>query len=130
MTWLALMYVAIGGAVGSMARYAAMSLIGGLSPGTFPYGTLAVNIAGSFLMGVWIAYTAAMMPSRAKDLHLLFAVGVLGGFTTFSTFSLDTFFLIQRGEFVQAGAYVFGSVLISLAALMGGMWLLRNAGGA
>ena len=88
------------------ARYGAMSLIGRFNPHEFPYGTFAVNIFGSFLMGVWIATMAALLPPRAKDLHLLIAVGVLGGFTTFSTFSLDTFLLFERGLWAQAALYI------------------------
>ena len=95
-----------------------MSLVGRLSAEPFPYGTVVVNITGSFLMGAWIAYMATMLPSRAKDLHLLFAVGVLGGYTTFSTFSLDTFFLIERGLIFQAIVYIVSSVALSLGALI------------
>lgn len=127
MNMLSLMYVAFGGAFGSMARYVVMSLVGRTVPGTFPFGTFTVNIAGSFIMGVWIAVMATMMPSRAKDLHLLFAVGVLGGFTTFSTFSLDIFFLFERGEMINAALYILGSIILSVLALVAGMWLIRLA---
>jgi CrcB protein len=121
------MYVMLGGAIGSAARYASMSLLGKVSGNDFPYGTLFVNIFGSFLMGVWIAYMANLLPERGKNLHLLFAVGVLGGFTTFSTFSLDVFYLFERGAYPQMLAYVLGSVIISLLALMLGMYLVRLA---
>ncbi len=125
MTMLALMYVAIGGAVGSMGRYALMTVIGRFNASGFPYGTLTVNVLGSFLMGAWIAVMAAMMPARAKDLHTLFAIGLLGGFTTFSTFSIDLFLLIERGQMMQATLYMVGSVGASLLALTLGMWLLK-----
>jgi CrcB protein len=125
MTMLGLMYVAIGGAFGSMCRYALASLIGRLTTADFPIATFAINILGGFLMGVWIAAMAMWLPTKAKDLHLLFAVGVLGGFTTFSAFSLDLFFLIERGEVLQASAYALGSVVMSVAALIGGMWCIR-----
>jgi CrcB protein len=126
MDMTALMYVAIGGAFGSMCRYGAMTLIGHYSKaGDFPWGTFAVNILGGFLMGLWIAAMAEMMPNKAKDLHLLFAVGVLGGFTTFSTFSMEAFLLIERGLLTQAGFYIVGSVVLSIGGLIGGMWCLR-----
>jgi len=117
----------LGGAIGSAARYASMSLLGKVAGGNFPYGTLFVNIFGSFIMGVWISYMANLLPEKSKDLHLLFAVGVLGGFTTFSTFSLDVFYLFERGAYPQMLAYVLGSVIISLLALMLGMYLVRLA---
>jgi CrcB protein len=126
MSMIALMYVAVGGAVGSMWRYAMMTLIGHFTKaGEFPWGTFAVNVLGGFLMGLWIAAMAHILPARGKDLHLLFAVGVLGGFTTFSTFSLDTFLLLERGLLAQAGAYIVGSVVLSVLALVLGMWCIR-----
>ncbi len=123
---MALLYVMVGGAIGSAARYSAMSLISKLTAGDFPYGTLAVNVLGSMLMGVWIAVVATWLPNRAKDLHLLLAVGVLGGFTTFSAFSLDMFFLVERGLMMEAATYVLSSVIFSLGALMLGMWLTHK----
>ncbi len=122
---MSLIYVMIGGAIGSALRYLAMSLIGRLSVDSFPYGTFAVNIFGSFLMGVWIACMSNWLPERSKDLHLLFAVGVLGGFTTFSTFSLDVFYLFERGAYTQASVYVIGSVALSVIALVAGIWLVK-----
>ena len=126
MNMLSLMYVAFGGAFGSICRYIAMSLIGKLHNTPFPYGTFVVNISGSFLMGIWIAIIALLLPDRQKDLHLLFAVGVLGGFTTFSTFSLDAFLLIEKGLFGQAAAYVFGSIILSVIALFAAMVLVQK----
>ncbi|MDE3016581.1 MAG: fluoride efflux transporter CrcB [Pseudomonadota bacterium] len=128
MTFLSFMYVAVGGAFGSMCRYGVMSIIGKFNPGEFPLGTFAVNILGAFLMGLLVAVIATLLPSRAKDLHLLLAVGVLGGFTTFSTFSLDVFLMFERGTIAPALLYVFGSVVLSVAALMGGMWCIKLFG--
>jgi fluoride exporter len=125
-TPLALMYVAIGGAFGSLCRYACMQLIARLHETPFPYGTFLVNISGSFLMGLWIAVVALVLPERQKDLHLLVAVGALGGFTTFSTFSLDAFMLLEKQLYTQAAIYMAGSVLLSLAALFGGMVLVQR----
>ena len=123
---MALVYVMTGGAIGSGFRYALMSFIGRVSSGEFPYGTLAVNIIGSLLMGVWIGFMANLLPDKARNLHLLFAVGVLGGFTTFSTFSLDVFYLFERGQYLQITAYIFSSVLLSIAALALGVFLVRQ----
>jgi fluoride exporter len=122
---MALIYVMTGGAIGSAMRYIIMSFIGRLIANPFPFGTLTVNILGSFLMGVWIAVMANLLPERSRDLHLLFAVGVLGGFTTFSTFSLDIYYLFERSAYVEAASYIIGSVLISLLALVAGVWLVR-----
>ncbi|MEK6746654.1 MAG: fluoride efflux transporter CrcB [Pseudomonadota bacterium] len=119
-----LIYVMTGGAIGSALRYLMMSFIGRLIVSPFPYGTLAVNVLGSFVMGVWIAVMAHLLPERSRDLHLLFAVGVLGGFTTFSTFSLDIFYLFERTEYSQAAIYIISSVLVSVVALVFGMWLV------
>ena len=93
----------------------------------FPFGTFAVNILGGFVMGLWIATMAFTTPIHGKELHLLFAVGVLGGFTTFSAFSVDAYLLLERGEFLLAGAYMIGSVVVSILALFFGMWLIRLA---
>ncbi len=120
------MYVGIGGAVGSMLRYLLSALVGQASGSEFPYGTLTVNIFGSFLMGAWIAFAAYAVPEKSREsLHLLLAVGMLGGFTTFSAFSMDMFQLATRGLLLQAASYAAASLLVSLMALMAGMWLVK-----
>lgn len=94
--------------------------------GSFPYGTLAINIVGSGVMGLvigWFAFRAG--EGAPQDLRLFLATGILGGFTTFSTFSLDAVLLWQKGEIAQAGVYVLGSVCLSLAALVAGLALVR-----
>lgn len=110
--------VALGGAIGASARYmtnlAALRLAG---PG-FPWGTLAVNVAGSFLMGVLVGLLAQR---DAQRLAPFLMTGVLGGFTTFSAFSLDALTLWERGQIGLAGLYVAGSVLLSLAAIVAGV---------
>ncbi len=116
-----MLLVALGGAVGASARYgvglAAARLFG---PG-FPWGTLTVNVLGGLAMGVLIG---AFGHDRAKV--LLLGVGVLGGFTTFSAFSLETALMIERGALATAGAYAGGSVLASVAALFAGLALGRG----
>lgn len=129
MNMLNLMYVAFGGAMGAMGRFTVSELVARFNATGFPYGTLLINILGCLLMGVWIAVVATMAPTRAKDLHLLLAVGFLGGFTTFSAFSMDAFMLMERGMTFQAFLYVFGSVVLSVLALVGGMWMVKLAAG-
>ncbi|MCU4182355.1 fluoride efflux transporter CrcB [Bosea sp. BH3] len=93
---------------------------------SFPYGTLAINILGSGLMGLvagWFAFRAG--EGTPHGLRLFLATGILGGFTTFSAFSLDAVLLWQRGETAAAATYVVGSVLLSLAALVAGLALVR-----
>ena len=120
-----LVLVALGGALGSGLRHlvnlAALRLIG---PG-FPWGTLTVNIAGSFLMGLFVELLARRLGGSA-ELRLFVATGVLGGFTTFSAFSLDVAVLYERGAVVQAFAYVAASVIVAIAALFLGMWLAKT----
>lgn len=121
----AYLLVAIGGAIGSASRYGAGVFIGRLWGSSFPFATMLVNIAGSLLMGLLIGLLARTLPSWQEDARLFLAVGVLGGFTTFSSFSLDTVALIERGELGQAAIYVIVSVLISIAALFAGLALMR-----
>jgi fluoride exporter len=125
MNMLALMYVAIGGAVGSMGRYIVMSAVE--SPGSFPLGTMVVNILGGFLLGAMIAFMVLVLPNKGKDLHLLLAVGLLGGFTTFSAFSMDIYMLLERGLVMQTALYILGSVILSVVAFLAGMWCIRFA---
>ncbi len=116
--------VAFGGAAGSVMRHfvnvAALRTFGS----GFPAGTLAVNIAGSFLMGALVEFLALRF-NGSPQLRLLLATGFLGGFTTFSAFSLDFAVLWERGEVATAIGYVTVSVLASLAALFGGLALVR-----
>lgn len=118
--------VAAGGALGSVARY----LVGVASTRAFglafPWGTLIVNVAGSFLIGVLVELFAlkADLPQEAR---VFLTVGLCGGFTTFSTFSLDAWVLVERGAWWQAAAYVAGSVLLSIGGLVAGLYVVRAA---
>ncbi len=125
MTMLSLAYVAVGGAFGSMSRYMLMVSVSRYLSPSFPYGTFAANVLGSFLLGVVIAIIATMPPARARDLQLLLAVGFLGGFTTFSTFTMDAFMLMEKGLLVETILYVLGSFIVSLLAFIAGMYLIR-----
>jgi CrcB protein len=118
-----LLLVMIGGAVGAGLRYEAGRLaLRALGP-AFPWGTLIVNLSGGLLIGL---LAGAMGEGAAqRPLWMLLAVGVLGGFTTFSAFSLDLFAMIEHGQAGVALAYVAASVLGSLLLLMAGYWLAR-----
>ena len=120
-----ILLVGIGGALGSIARYSSGVLVGRLWPTTFPLATLLVNITGSLIMGLFIGWLARTTPAWQADARLFVAVGILGGFTTLSSFSLDTVVLIERGEVGQAVLYVLGSVVISIAALFVGLLIMR-----
>ena len=109
--------VALGGAAGAVARHGVNIGAGRLFGPGFPVGTVVVNILGSFLMGLLVVVLAA----RGNALSPLLMTGLLGGFTTFSAFSLDAVTLWQRGQGAVALAYVAGSVGLSLAALLAGL---------
>ncbi len=121
----ALLAVAVGGATGSVARYLLAGWIARLVGTGFPWGIMAINVLGSFAMGV-IVEGAALRWNMSNDLRAFIAVGILGGFTTFSSFSLDAVMLLQRNELVTAFAYIVGSVALSLAALFLGLLLIRH----
>ena len=93
----------------------------------FPFGTLIVNIAGSFLMGLFAGYFA-FRPWMGQHMRLFLTTGVLGGFTTFSAFSLDTALLIERHSYGLAAGYVVGTVAASMSGLFFGLALFRSAG--
>lgn len=118
-------FVALGGAIGSVARYGMMTAVGRWLGTTFPWGTLSVNVLGSFLMGVLIEVFVEELPI-SQELRAFLTVGVLGGFTTFSAFSLDAIMLFERGETGSAAAYICASVVLSVSALFAGLILMRH----
>ena len=118
--------VGIGGALGAMARFGFSSMVTRLWPTGFPLATLLINIIGSIAMGLLIGLLPRLMPSLQEEARLLVAVGILGGFTTFSSFSLDTIVLIERGELLLAGTYVLLSVVICLIGLYLGLLVTRG----
>ncbi len=117
--------VAIGGALGSMGRYGTGVLVGKAWSASFPLGTMLINIVGSLAMGLCIGYLVRTTPAWQADARLFVAVGVLGGFTTFSSFSLDAVSMLERGELGLALFYVLGSVIIGIAALFAGLVVMR-----
>ena len=114
--------VAAGGALGASARYVVVVAARRTMGIEFPWGTFAVNVVGSFLIGVLIVVMAEKVGMRLAP---FLVVGVLGGFTTFSAFSLDVAVLYERGEMVSAALYVLGSVVLSVAAVFAAMALTR-----
>lgn len=120
----AILQVAIGGAVGAVMRYLAVSGIVRAFGTGFPVGTVFVNLAGSFLMGLVVGWCGARVP--AFWAMPLLTVGVLGGFTTFSAFSLETVALLENGRSAAATIYVLVSVTGSVAALAAGLALSRG----
>ena len=121
MHWLA---VAIGGALGAMARYGFSGWIFDSTSHKFPYATLSVNVMGSLVMGVLfvlILEKGALPP----EMRSLLMIGFLGAFTTFSTFSLDALGLWQNGHLFLALVYALGTVVLCLAAITVAVWLTR-----
>ena len=122
--FMTLLQVALGGAIGAAARYASGVGVARLFGVTgFPLGVLAVNILGSFLMGALVVWLA-----RKGLTHLgpFLMTGILGGFTTFSAFSLEAVTLYERGALGQAALYVALSVGLSIGGLFAGLWLMRS----
>lgn len=118
--------VAAGGAIGASLRLLAVTAFSRMAPG-FPWGTVFVNVAGSFAMGVLAVVLMERVPGGWGRFAPFLLTGVLGGFTTFSAFSLDALFLIERGRMAAAAAYVAGSVLLSVGALWAGLLIARRA---
>jgi CrcB protein len=119
------LFIAGGGAIGAVFRYLVMARVGHMISGHLPYGTIVVNVLGSFILGALIEYLALVW-SPSQEVRAFLVVGVLGAFTTFSTFSMDSIVLMERGNYALAGWYIAGSVVLSIAALMGGMMLFRQ----
>lgn len=125
MTPATLFAAALGGALGSVARYVAGFYAGALFGSAFPWGTLFVNVSGSFLIGVLVE-SFALRWQVDPALRIFLVVGICGGYTTFSAFSLEVVAMIGRGALLHAAAYVVGSVVVSLAALYAGLFLVRR----
>ena len=121
-----ILQVALGGALGASLRYASNGMALRLLGGGFPYGTMAVNILGSFLMGLAAFYMLERMDGSFARYAPFILTGVLGGFTTFSAFSLDAVFLIERSRYLAAAIYMGGSVALAMLALIAGMALARS----
>jgi fluoride exporter len=119
--------VGLGGALGAMSRYGFSTLLNRFWTLGFPLATLLINIIGAIAMGLFVGLSARFIPAGAEQLKLFVAVGFLGGFTTFSAFSLDTITLLERGDIAPAILYVALSVVVCLAGLYLGLLLTRGS---
>lgn len=120
---LSVLSIAAGGALGAVSRH--FVNVGTASFGVaFPWGTLIVNVAGSFVMGLAIGLFAHLW-QPPQEVRSFLTVGFLGGLTTFSTFSLDAVTLYERGEVAMSALYIAASVIISIAGLFAGLYLVR-----
>jgi len=115
--------VALGGALGSVARYFVSTIQSPTWTG-FPYAIFTVNVSGGFIMGV-LTELMALKLNVSSEVRAFLTTGIMGGYTTFSTFSLESALLIQRQAYVTATGYVVGSAVLSIAALFCGLWIIR-----
>ncbi len=118
------LWIALGGAVGAALRHAMNIGIAKTAGGDFPWHTMLINISGSFVMGMLITLMALRW-NVTNELRAFLTTGILGGYTTFSAFSLDFAVLVERKAYALAGAYALGSVVLSLVAIFAGMALAR-----
>ena len=122
---MAYIVVFLGGGLGAALRHGINLALARLLGGGFPYATFFINVSGSFVMGL-IAAWFAFKGDASQHWRLFLTTGILGGYTTFSTFSLDSALLLERGAYAQAAVYVVGSALLSILALFAGLWLIRG----
>ena len=120
-----LLAVACGGALGAVARHLVSGQVMRWVGSGFPWGTLTVNVLGSFFLGVLLEYFALRW-SATQEMRGFLAVGLLGGFTTFSAFSLDAVLLLERGSLGPAFAYIVGNVVLSICGLFAGLVIFRQ----
>lgn len=120
-----LIAVAMGGAVGAVGRFLVVNAVGSQLGSGFPWGTFTVNLVGSFLLGALIEFSALHW-SPSPEMRAFLVVGMLGAFTTFSTFSLDSYTLIERGQIGAAVMYVGGSVVLCILGFWAGLATLRQ----
>jgi len=120
-----LLIVSAGGALGAASRYLVFVSATRLLGLNFPYGTLIVNVVGSFAMGALLELMALVW-NTSMHTRLFLAVGFLGAFTTFSTFSLDVAFLYERKAYALTAAYILASVVLSIGAFFAATWLIRR----
>ena len=117
--------VFLGAGIGGMMRHGVNVAVTRTLGSGFPYGIMAINIIGCLVMGLVAGYFT-LRGQASQDWRLFLTTGVLGGFTTFSAFSLDAALLYERGELGLMAVYVLGSVILSLAAVFAGLWAVRQ----
>jgi CrcB protein len=118
------LWIALGGALGATLRHFMNIWIARMSGSDFPWHTMLINISGSFVMGLLISFMELRW-NVGNDLRAFLTTGILGGYTTFSAFSLDFAVLVERKAYTLAGAYAVGSVVVSLVAIFLGMAVAR-----
>jgi len=118
-------YIAIGSAIGGVTRYLLGGWIQRLFGGSFPTGTLVINVTGSFLLGLLLRY-ALETPVISPEVRGFLTIGICGGYTTFSTFSYETLSLLEDAQYLRAGWYVAASVIVSLLGVFLGSLLARE----
>lgn len=118
------LWVAAGGALGAMLRHFMNVGIGRVAGDGFPWHTLFINISGSFVMGLLVSLMAVRW-NVTNEVRAFLTTGILGGYTTFSSFSLDFALLVERKAYLLAGAYALGSVVLSLVAIFAGLALAK-----
>ena len=119
------LFIAAGGAIGAVGRYAVMTAVSHLLGAGYPYGTIMVNLIGSFVLG-GLVESLKYFSAISNEMHVFLIVGVLGSFTTFSTFSMDVVVLMQRNELFAAGLYILGAIVVSIGGLFLAMILFRQ----
>jgi fluoride exporter len=117
--------IALGAALGGVARFYLATAVQQRLGATFPWGTLLINVSGSLLLGVIVRYALAT-PTMTLEIRALLTTGFCGGYTTFSTYSYETAALLEDGQYQRAGVYAFGSMFIALAATFCGFILARE----
>ncbi len=122
----AFLLVGAGGALGAMGRYGLGVFVGRYWHGVLPMGVMLANIVGSFAMGLLVGLLAHFTPDWQNETRLFLAVGLLGGFTTFSSFSLEVITLFERGHIALALVYIGLSVIVSVTMLFAGLALVRG----
>jgi len=120
-----ILYVALGGALGASARYSLSLFISKFYVSDYPLGTITANILGSFFMGILVGWLSSKV-NDVSNLMLFLGVGLLGGFTTFSAFSLEAFTMYEKKDYGLLISYISSSILFSLVALIIGLILARK----
>ncbi len=124
MNFVVMAAVAVGGAIGSVARYLIAGWVQSAAWQGFPFGIFVVNVSGGFVMGL-LTELMALKFNVSLPVRAFLTTGIMGGYTTFSTFSLDSALLIQRGAIPSAVIYIVGSAVFSILALFAGLWIVR-----